>query len=145
MGLKNFIKTKGKTGAPAPALQPTAMTAQNDDTESALGSGMSSMKSSMAPSIMSGMSTPKKGYVDEIRHEVMCNYLYQQQAGKLWIDQREELEQGIIIRRSKGNYVAAPPDLAYSRLAANCSALNVQVCTSKKGIRLTQLNSCRVQ
>lgn len=128
MGIKNIMKL-GKKAAPAPAFEPAAMTAQSNDSASALGSGMSSMKSSMAPSIISGMSTPKKGYVDEIRHEVMCNYLYQQQAGKLWIDQREELEQGIIIRRSRGNYVAAPPDLAYSRLAANCSALNVQVST----------------
>lgn len=52
--------------------------------------------------------------------------MYQQQASKLWIDEREDLEQGILIRKSRGTYVAAPPDLAYSRFAANCSALNVQ-------------------
>lgn len=105
-----------------------------DNAASNPASGMTSMMSSAAPSIYSGMSsgmsTPKKGYVDEIRHEVMCNYLYQQQSTKLWIDEREELEQGVVIRKSKGNYVAAPPDLAYSRFAANCTALNVQVsCT----------------
>ena len=54
------------------------------NTASNVASGMTSMVSSATPSIYSGMSsgmsTPKKGYVDDIRHEVMCNYLYQQQS-----------------------------------------------------------------
>lgn len=124
MGLKNYFKAGKKDVAtePASASPPTPDMEMKEG-----GSGSSSAKSSMPASIYSGASSPKKHYVEEIRHEVMCNYLYQQQCGKGWTDQREDLEQGILIRKSRGAYVAAPPDLAYSRLAANCSAMNVQV------------------
>lgn len=129
MGLKDYFKKAAPKEVAEPL--PVLTMAPADDAASQFGTG-SSMKSSFAPSIMSGMSH-KKGYVEEIRHEVMCNYLYQQQSGKLWIDNREDLEQGVVIRRSRGHYVAAPPDLAYSRFAANCSALNVQVCLKVSG------------
>jgi len=143
MGLKNLLRTKGSKGVGTEHAPPVITMAPADDA-SQKGSGMSSVKSSFTPSIVSGMSTPKKGYVEEIRHEVMCNYLYQQQAGKLWIDNREEMEQGVVIRRSRGNYVAAPPDLAYSRFAANCSSLNVQVSFIPNQPRFQLLTSFRV-
>lgn len=133
MGLKlnPFKAIAAKTISAEPSL-----TVPSDNYASNLSSEMTSMMSSREPSIRSGMSsgmsTPKKGYVEEIRHEVMCNYLYQQQSTKLWIDEREELEQGVVIRKSKGTYVAAPPDLAYSRFAANCSALNLLVNAESK-------------
>lgn len=127
MALKNYFKVGKKSQAQAEKEVAAQLPVQSEGV-----SGVSSAKSSMPPSVYSGMSsginTPKKHYVDEIRHEVMCNYLYQQQCGKGWVDQREEIEQGILIRKSRGNYMAAPPDLTYSRFAANCSALNVHVC-----------------
>jgi len=56
----------------------------------------------------------------------MCNYMHQQQQENLWVDGREELEQGVMIRVSRGSYVATPTDLAYSRFGSSCSAMNVQ-------------------
>jgi hypothetical protein len=108
------------TGMPAPASGITT----GINTPHDKGSEKSSLFSGSGETSSSG--TPRRHYVEEIRHEVMCNYMYQQQASKLWIDKRDEMEQGILIRKSRGTYVASPPELAYSRFAANCSAMNVQ-------------------
>lgn len=65
--------------------------------------------------------------MDEIKHEVMCNYLYQQQCGNLWVsDNSGELE-GVLLRKRRNEYLSCPPSLARSQFAHACAALNVQV------------------
>ena len=65
--------------------------------------------------------------MEDIKHEVMVNYLYQQQCSNLWVgDQSGHLE-GVLLRKSRSNYMACPPDLAGSELLRACSVLNVQV------------------
>ncbi|OCL01430.1 hypothetical protein AOQ84DRAFT_401805 [Glonium stellatum] len=69
----------------------------------------------------------QSGFMEEIKHEVMVNYLFQQQCGRLWVgDGSGELE-GVLIRKSRGNYMACPPQLANSAFAYYCAQLNVQV------------------
>ena len=80
-----------------------------------------SSRASIAP------STRSSTYVDEIKHEVMVNYLHQQQCSHLWVsDNSGELE-GVLLRKSRNNYLACPPQLAVSPFAAACAALNCQV------------------
>ena len=78
----------------------------------------------------SGASTPfgkPSSFVEEIKYEVICNWLYQQQCSKLWVsDGTGELE-GCLVRKSRRDYMACPPQLAYSTLADACAGLNVQV------------------
>ena len=65
--------------------------------------------------------------MDEIKHEVMVNYLHQQQCSHLWVsDNSGELE-GVLLRKSRNNYMACPPQLATSPFAMACAALNCQV------------------
>src|ERR1700709_774323 len=51
-------------------------------------------------------STTSSTFVDDIKHEVMVNYLYQQQCSHLWVgDGSGELE-GVLLRKQRGNYMA---------------------------------------
>lgn len=64
--------------------------------------------------------------MDEIKHEVMVNYLYQQQCSHIWVGSNHQLE-GSIVRKTRGEYQTCPPALADSPFAAAIQALNVQV------------------
>lgn len=70
--------------------------------------------------------------IEDMKHEVMVNHLFQQQCAKMWIgDVSGEIE-GIIIKKRKGNYLACPPALTQSSLAYYCSIMNVQVASHAK-------------
>ncbi|KAK4445344.1 glycosyltransferase family 2 protein [Podospora aff. communis PSN243] len=72
-------------------------------------------------------STNSSVILDDIKHEVMVNYLYQQQCSHLWVaDGSGEIE-GVLLRKSRGQYMACPPQLGTSPFAFACAALNVQV------------------
>ena len=66
-------------------------------------------------------------YLDEIKHEVMVNYLYQQQCAHLWVSDGSGEIEGVVLRKSRGHYMACPPQLISSPFALAASALNVQV------------------
>ncbi|KAF2116801.1 glycosyl transferase family group 2-domain-containing protein [Lophiotrema nucula] len=65
--------------------------------------------------------------MDDIKHEVMTNHLFQQQCGKLWIGDASGETEGVLLRKSRGNYLACPPALADSPLAFYCQQLNLPV------------------
>ncbi|KAK0654846.1 glycosyl transferase family group 2-domain-containing protein [Cercophora newfieldiana] len=81
------------------------------------------------PASISGRSvrsTASSVMLDDIKHEVMVNYLYQQQCSHLWVaDGSGEIE-GVLLRKSRGQYMACPPQLGTSPFAFACAALNVQ-------------------
>ncbi len=78
------------------------------------------------PSTSAG-STRSSTVLDDIKHEVMVNYLYQQQCSHMWVgDLGPELE-GVLLRKSRNAYMACPPELGDSPFATACAALNVQV------------------
>ena len=65
--------------------------------------------------------------MDDIKHEVMCNFLYQQQCSHLWVsDGSGELE-GVLLKKSRHNYMACPPQLVQSEFAEAIATLNVAV------------------
>jgi hypothetical protein len=65
--------------------------------------------------------------VDDIKHEVMVNYLYQQQCSQLWVSGGSSDIEGVLLRKTRGQYMACPPQLGNSTFAMACAALNVQV------------------
>lgn len=65
--------------------------------------------------------------VDEIKHEVMVNYLHQQQCGHMWVAEGSGMLEGVLLKKYRGEYLSCPPDLINSEFAMACQALNVQV------------------
>ncbi|UNI13811.1 hypothetical protein JDV02_000516 [Purpureocillium takamizusanense] len=81
------------------------------------------------PQSSSGRSTPSTRssmFLDDIKHEVMVNYLYQQQCSQLWVSDGSGEIEGVLLRKSRGHYMACPPQLGNSPFAMACSAMNVQ-------------------
>ncbi|EPE08093.1 glycosyltransferase family 2 protein [Ophiostoma piceae UAMH 11346] len=64
-------------------------------------------------------------FLDEIKHEVMVNYLYQQQCSRLWVAEGTGEVEGVLLRKAKGQYMACPPQLLESPMALACATLNV--------------------
>lgn len=67
-------------------------------------------------------------FLDDIKHEVMVNYLYQQQCSNLWLSDGSGEVEGVLLRKVRGEYMACPPQLADSVFAMACTTLNVPVC-----------------
>jgi len=112
------------------------------------------------PSPIMSVSSSQISGTEDIKHEVMVNYLYQQQCGHMWVSSvqaykrsttpfqspkyprtpNEESpfgalmgmvlsveQEGVILRKSRGNYLACPQDLLGTPLEMACRALNVSV------------------
>lgn len=85
---------------------------------------------SSRPQSVSGRSVRSTGssvFLDDIKHEVMVNYLYQQQCSHLWVSDGSGEIEGVLLRKTRGQYMACPPQLGTSPFALACSALNVHV------------------
>jgi hypothetical protein len=76
---------------------------------------------------MSNRSTQSSTFLDDIKHEVMVNYLYQQQCSQLWVSDASGEVEGVLLKKSKNIYMTCPPQLGGSSFAVACAALNVQV------------------
>jgi hypothetical protein len=129
MGIANYFKAK-KPDPPAPvevsekpaSVSPHASyNMELQPPNSRFGSSRNSM---------SNRSTQSSTFLDDIKHEVMVNYLYQQQCSHLWVSDGSGEVEGVLLRKSKNTYMACPPQLGGSAFAAACAALNVQVRTS---------------
>ncbi|KAI1772777.1 glycosyl transferase family group 2-domain-containing protein [Hypoxylon cercidicola] len=137
MGLSSYFKAakpenkKTKTvGSPVPTggiFAENALSHPLDFTDLDLraplpnfGSSRNSISERSARSINSSV------FLDDIKHEVMVNYLYQQQCAHLWVSDGSGDVEGVLLRKTKGTYMACPPALADSMIASACSALNVQ-------------------
>ncbi|KAK4140152.1 glycosyl transferase family group 2-domain-containing protein [Dichotomopilus funicola] len=83
---------------------------------------------SSRPQSISGRSARSTGssVLDDIKHEVMVSYLYQQQCSNLWVSDGSGEIEGVLLRKTRGQYMACPPQLGESPFAMACAALNVQ-------------------
>jgi len=133
MGLKNYFKAGSKDDSkPAPAATPSVadhaekqLTAPSllEPTPSATPFGpygYGSSRTSLAPSRKSS-----NAFMDDIRHEVMVNYLFQKQCASMWIGDGAGESEGVLVRKSKANYLACPPEVISSVFAQGCLALNL--------------------
>jgi hypothetical protein len=125
MGLKEYFRAK----AP-PSTLPQVPEKSHSPPESHRGSG-----------VVSGViSSASSAVVDDIKHDVMVNYLYQQQCSHMWhnpgggggyYEAPASPEEGVLLRKTRGVYMTYPPALSKSPLADACNALNVQVTSNK--------------
>lgn len=64
-------------------------------------------------------------FADDLKLEIMAIHIYQKQCAALWVSEGSDSGEGVLIKRSKGSFVACPPELAESPLADACGILNV--------------------
>lgn len=123
MGLGSYFKAKKPEPPAEVAEKPTSSSPQPSynmelqPPQSRFGSSRNSL---------SNRSTQSSQFLDDIKHEVMVNYLYQQQCSHLWVSDGSGEVEGVLLRKSKNTYMACPPQLGSSAFAAACAALNVQ-------------------
>jgi hypothetical protein len=124
MGIGSYFKAKKPEPAAVVTEKPVSASPQpNYDMElqppqSRFGSSRNSI---------SNRSTQSSTFLDDIKHEVMVNYLYQQQCAHLWVSDGSGEIEGVLLRKARNTYMACPPQLGSSPFAAACAALNVQV------------------
>lgn len=110
---------------PSLPASPRSQTSSPGALQSSSGSTSATPSRSASPVLR---RTTKTRYLEDIRHEVMVNYLFQQQCSLLWLDHDNPSEsEGIIMRKAKGTYLTCPPNLVDSALANACFELNLQV------------------
>ncbi|KAI0848396.1 glycosyl transferase family group 2-domain-containing protein [Daldinia vernicosa] len=71
-------------------------------------------------------STTGLVFTKDIKHEVMVNYIYQQQCSHLWVSDGSGDLEGVLLRKSRGVYLTCPSSLTDSTIAMACAALNVE-------------------
>lgn len=86
-----------------------------------------SRQESLQSSASSITSTPSSLF-DEIKYEVMVNYLFQRQCSAMWVADGSGKLEGVMLRKSRGQYLSCPPQLAETNFGTACAMLNVQVC-----------------
>jgi hypothetical protein len=66
--------------------------------------------------------------INDMRAEIMCNYLHQQQLKKMWSNGGRE--EGVLLKKSRREYTSCPSDLQLRRngLFDAVKRLNVRVC-----------------
>lgn len=74
---------------------------------------------------MSDGGTATTGFIEDIRHGVMTNYLYQNQCTRLWVD--NAVTEGVLVRKARGEYESCPINLVNTALGHAVKALNVEV------------------
>lgn len=130
MGLGSYFKTKKPMGkqpeitekdAVPQQLAPSPIRARAMDFQGPMPRFDSSRNS------LSARSTGSSAFLDDIKHEVMVNYLYQQQCSRLWVSDGSGEIEGVLLRKARNTYMACPPQLGTSAFASACAALNVQV------------------
>lgn len=150
MGIGSYFKANKvnptpSPAEPSPAATPTPTRTQHQSMVSAMSEkppswnngrasdmdlappNFSRPQSISARSARSARSHQSSVFLDEIKHEVMVNYLYQQQCSQLWVSDGSGEVEGVLLRKSRGVYMACPPQLGNSAFAQACAALNVQV------------------
>ena len=125
MGIGNYFKKGDKKGATQNAAPSMVESTELDEKvpKPFANSGNASSRSSISPSVRS--TSRPASMMDEIKHEVMVNYLFQQQCTRMWIGDGSGETEGVMVRKAKANYLACPPDLIQSAFAQGVMALNL--------------------
>lgn len=150
MGFKDYFQVHRQVPQPGPPAR---------DRDPSFSSIAENALELHTPPRLSRNSSQISGTVDDIKHEVMVNYLYQQQCSRIWVSSIQayrrtstpmpiprrpqtpneegpfesltglELpeQEGVLLRKSRGNYITCPPHLIGTPLEMACRALNVTV------------------
>jgi hypothetical protein len=79
----------------------------------------------------SATASTNGSFMEDIKHEVMANWLYQQQCGRMWVSDGSGDQEGTLLRKNRGLYIACPPALAESLFAQACTSMGVKVRMSR--------------
>ncbi|KAK8061686.1 glycosyl transferase family group 2 domain-containing protein [Apiospora phragmitis] len=93
-------------------------------------------------SIRSARSGASSMFLDDIKHEVMVNYLYQQQCSHLWVSDGSGEVEGVLLRKWKGNYMACPQELGNSPF---CPIIKTFLSWSPDAVDVPLMNGLRIQ
>jgi hypothetical protein len=107
-----------------PISQPSSSLGENDSLQPA--TAVSGNRASLYPAgDFRNSSIPD---INDMKAEIMCNYLHQQQMKKMWSNGGRE--EGVILRKSREEYTCCPPDLQFQKngLFDAARKLNVRVC-----------------
>jgi hypothetical protein len=141
MGLRSYLLSnagrKGEGVASTAPLQvaPTGLTERRHMIGRSCGDDFEMLAPSSTPNSLrestphcSVRSAHSSVFAKDIKHEVMVNYLFQQQCFNLWAseDSAGDIE-GVILRKERGKYIACPSQLITSPLVLACATLDVQV------------------
>lgn len=124
MGIGSYFKAKKPEPPAAPVMEEKPASNAHHSYNMELQPPTSRFGSSR--NSISNRSTQSSTFLDDIKHEVMVNYLYQQQCSHLWVSDGSGEIEGVLLRKSRNTYMACPPQLGSSAFAAACAALNVQ-------------------
>jgi hypothetical protein len=131
MGLGSYFKAQPQpqpqrqeaVPSPDPSSQRTSETSQ----EKANHNGIyGSPRDHSRMGSRTSLSSQRSSMMEEIRHEVMVNYLFQQQCTRTWIDDTSGASEGVILRKERAQFLACPPALLDSEFGRGCFALNLQ-------------------
>ena len=75
----------------------------------------------------SSRATRESRLVDDIKHQVVVNHIFQAQCGALWIRDVSKEKEGVMVRKQRHQYLFKPPGLENSPFAQAMIMLNVQV------------------
>ncbi len=144
MGIKSYFKTEGKQRKEKPATAHVVpnhpQPAPPSENEKGHVPDINRNDMELQPPVLtfdssrnsthserSRQSVSGSGFLDDIRHQVMVTHIYQQQCSACWVgDETGEIE-GVVLRKTKRQYLTCPASLIDSPFAAACAALNVQV------------------
>jgi hypothetical protein len=72
------------------------------------------------------ISSTRSSFFEDIKHEVMVNYLHQQQCSRLWVSDGNGECEGIMLRKARNEYLSCPSQLVNSTFGHACAELNIQ-------------------
>lgn len=80
-----------------------------------------------SPTASSRQSVYSNNRLDDIRHQVILNHLWQKQRGLMWIMDNPAQHEGVMVRRDRTEYLCRPPALASSAFGTAMKIMNVSV------------------
>lgn len=131
MGFKNYFQTT----VPTPTSHAMVETEKFHGAPPGRLAPIDSDAASLSPSPSthsrpSSRAAEEERLVDDIKHQVVLNHLYQHQCSSLWIRDYNDNIEGAMVRRKKNDYLFKPQALETSAFARAMTALNVQVRTT---------------
>ncbi|TGO82353.1 hypothetical protein BPOR_0853g00030 [Botrytis porri] len=133
MGLGNYFKPKKPepaTGAGSSTINekqaPTRIPQTGNNTSLLQPMNDHPASQSSRRTSTSNRSNGGSSLIGGIKYEVMVNYIHQQQCANLWVSDGSGEYEGVVLRKTRGTYLACPPQLGNSAFAAACASLNVQ-------------------
>lgn len=137
MGLLSYFKPEKKAASKADSNNEKVPVALNpvtvlDEAQNFQGNlpGRLNVPGSETASLSPAPSTraaQEDRLVDEIKHQVVLNHLFQHQCSSLWIRDINQQVEGVLVRKRRNEYLFKPPGLATSQFAQAMMMLNVQV------------------